>query len=75
MDPLLSEFDSMVCTRTGRGLVEQVRFLPDGTFVAQVNTATIGDDPAYRLVRYAANGRVLGSLPVPAGTPWGRLLG
>ncbi|MFC8619432.1 hypothetical protein ACFT9M_23845 [Micromonospora purpureochromogenes] len=61
---------------TGHGLTEQVRFLPDGTLVAQVNTATLGDDaPAYRLVRYAANGRVLGSLPVPAGTPWGRLLG
>ncbi|WP_346537458.1 hypothetical protein [Micromonospora sp. DPT] len=61
---------------TGHGLTEQVRFLPDGTLVAQVNTATLGDDaPAYRLVRYAANGRVLGSLPTPAGTPWGRLLG
>ncbi|MEU8295873.1 hypothetical protein AB0C04_01105 [Micromonospora sp. NPDC048909] len=61
---------------TGRGQAEQVRFLPGGTMIAQINTATLGDDvPAYQLVRYAADGRVLGSLPVPAGTPWGRLLG
>ncbi|WP_158289801.1 hypothetical protein [Micromonospora sp. S4605] len=38
-------------------------------------TGTYGDDaPAYRLVRYAADSRVLGGLKVPAGTPWGQLL-
>ncbi|RKN29508.1 hypothetical protein [Micromonospora musae] len=61
---------------TGHGIAEHVTFRPDGTLLAQINTATPTDDaPAYRLVRYAADGRVLASLPVPAGTPWGRLLG
>lgn len=72
----LTPLDPAWTKATGHGALEQVRFLPGGTLVAQVNTGTYGDDaPAYRLVRYAANGRVLGSLEAPAGTPWGHLLG
>ncbi|MGS2619395.1 hypothetical protein ACVCAH_33490 [Micromonospora sp. LZ34] len=72
----LTPLDAAWTKATGHGAIEQVRFLPGGTLVAQVNTGTYGDDaPAYRLVRYAADGRVLGSLKVPAGTPWGHLLG
>ncbi|MGC4768858.1 hypothetical protein ACLQ25_07725 [Micromonospora sp. DT44] len=61
---------------TGHGATVDVVFGADGTLVAQVNTATPGDDaPAYRLVRYASNGRVLADAAVPAGQPWGGLLG
>jgi hypothetical protein len=61
---------------TGHGRAERVLFLADGGLVAQVDVATAGDDaPDYLLVRYAANGRVLASAAVPAGNPWGDLLG
>ncbi|MFG2101539.1 hypothetical protein ACGFJ5_13140 [Micromonospora echinaurantiaca] len=71
----LTPLDPAWTKATGHGAIKQVRFLPGGTLVAQVDTGTYGDDaPAYRLVRYAADGRVLGSLKVPAGTPWGHLL-
>ncbi|WP_433314638.1 hypothetical protein ACQP0U_00185 [Micromonospora sp. CA-269861] len=61
---------------TGHGGTVDVVFAADGTLVAQVNAATPADDaPAYRLVRYAADGRVLASASVPAGQPWGGLLG
>ncbi|MEV4498812.1 hypothetical protein AB0J84_24345 [Micromonospora arborensis] len=61
---------------TGHGGTVDVIFAADGTLVAQVNAATPADDaPAYRLVRYAADGRVLASTAVPAGQPRGDLLG
>ncbi|PYC68918.1 hypothetical protein C7C45_18320 [Micromonospora arborensis] len=61
---------------TGHGQAIEAVALADGGLVVQVNTATPADDaPAYRLVRYAADGRVLASTAVPAGQPWGGLLG
>ncbi|MEH1164859.1 hypothetical protein V6V47_05680 [Micromonospora sp. CPCC 205539] len=61
---------------TGHGDAKQVRFLPNGEMVAQIDAASIGGDaPDHRLVRYAADGRVLGSTAVPSGNPWGELLG
>lgn len=61
---------------TGHGQAIDAVTLADGGLVVQVNTATPGDDaPAYQLVRYDADGRVRASAAVPAGHPWGGLLG
>ncbi|MFI6234990.1 hypothetical protein ACIBD9_15630 [Micromonospora sp. NPDC050784] len=61
---------------TGHGQAIDGVVLADGGLVVQVNAATPADGaPAYRLVRYAANGRVLATASVPAGQPWGGLLG
>ncbi|WP_444949413.1 hypothetical protein [Micromonospora ureilytica] len=61
---------------TGRGEAIDGVVLADGGLVVQVNAGTPADDaPAYRLVRYAASGRVLATASVPAGQPWGGLLG
>ncbi|MET8355871.1 hypothetical protein [Micromonospora sp. NPDC005171] len=61
---------------TGHGEATDGVVLADGGLVVQVNAATPADDaPAYRLVRYAASGRVLATASVPAGQPWGALLG
>ncbi|WP_410810592.1 hypothetical protein [Micromonospora sp. 067-2] len=61
----------------GTGWMKRVVFLPSGGFVAQVNTLpSSGDQPLYRLVRYGADGKVLGSSEVPdAGTTYGTLIG
>ncbi|PWR09484.1 hypothetical protein DKT68_12055 [Micromonospora acroterricola] len=61
---------------TGHGQATDGVVLADGGLVVQVKTGTPADGaPAYRLVRYAANGRVLAAASVPAGQPWGALLG
>ncbi|MEV5207838.1 hypothetical protein AB0K35_10225 [Micromonospora sp. NPDC053740] len=61
---------------TGHGEAIDGLVLADGGLVVQVNAATPADGaPAYRLVRYAASGRVLATASVPAGQPWGGLLG
>ncbi|MFI6267490.1 hypothetical protein [Micromonospora zamorensis] len=61
---------------TGHGQAVDAVTLADGGLVVQVNTATPGDDaPAYQLVRYGADGRVRSSAAIPAGRPWGGLLG
>ncbi|MEU5674766.1 hypothetical protein ABZ749_31465 [Micromonospora sp. NPDC047753] len=61
---------------TGHGEAIDGVVLADGGLVVQVNAATPADGaPAYRLVRYAASGRVLATASVPAGQPWGGLLG
>ncbi|MBM0231005.1 hypothetical protein JNW91_03395 [Micromonospora sp. STR1_7] len=61
---------------TGHGQAIDGVVLADGGLVVQVNTATPASDaPAYRLVRYAGDGRVQASAAVPAGQPWGGLLG
>ncbi|MFE9915738.1 hypothetical protein ACFYPG_11305 [Micromonospora sp. NPDC005553] len=61
---------------TGHGQAIDGVVLADGGLVVQVNAATPADGaPAYRLVRYAASGRVLATASVPAGQPWGGLLG
>ncbi|MDG4778352.1 hypothetical protein O7614_01660 [Micromonospora sp. WMMD961] len=61
---------------TGHGQAVEAVALADGGLVVQVNTATPADDaPAYRLVRYGVDGRVQASATVPAGQPWGGLLG
>ncbi|MDG4835926.1 hypothetical protein O7631_05295 [Micromonospora sp. WMMD967] len=60
----------------GHGQAVKAMILADGGLVVQVNTATPADDaPAYRLVRYGADGRVQADAAVPAGQPWGGLLG
>ncbi|MEU4402108.1 TolB family protein [Micromonospora orduensis] len=61
---------------TGHGEAIDAVILGDGGLVVQINADTpAGSAPDYRLVRYAANGRVLASAAVPAGQPWGGLLG
>ena len=61
---------------TGHGEAIGGVVLADGNLVVQINAATPADGaPAYRLIRYAADGRVLATASVPAGQPWGRLLG
>ncbi|TNH27490.1 hypothetical protein FHG89_18075 [Micromonospora orduensis] len=61
---------------TGHGEAVDAVILGDGGLVVQVNADTpAGSAPDYRLVRYAANGRVLADAAVPAGQPWGGLLG
>ncbi|SCE87742.1 hypothetical protein [Micromonospora mirobrigensis] len=56
---------------TGHGEAVKVIFLPAGRgLVAQIDAGTFGDTPHHRLVRYAANGRVLASRSVPAGDTW-----
>ncbi|MGC4850822.1 hypothetical protein ACLQ3F_26645 [Micromonospora sp. DT15] len=61
---------------TGHGQAVDGVVLADGGLVVQVNAGTPSDGaPAYRLVRYTASGRVLATASVPAGQPWGGLLG
>ncbi|MET8040735.1 hypothetical protein ABZU25_07700 [Micromonospora sp. NPDC005215] len=72
----LTPLDRAWSEPTGHGQATDAVALADGGLVVQVNTATPADDaPAYRLVRYGADGRVLSDAAVPAGQPWGGLLG
>ncbi|MFI6065635.1 hypothetical protein ACIA47_10250 [Micromonospora sp. NPDC051227] len=72
----LAPVDSAWTQPTGHGEAIDGVVLGDGGLVVQVNAATPADGaPAYRLVRYAASGRVLATGSVPAGQPWGGLLG
>ncbi|MET7959953.1 hypothetical protein [Micromonospora zamorensis] len=72
----LAPLDRAWSKPTGHGQAVDAVTLADGGLVVQVNTATPGDDaPAYQLVRYGADGRVSSSAAIPAGRPWGGLLG
>ncbi|MET8229259.1 hypothetical protein ABZS77_01085 [Micromonospora sp. NPDC005298] len=72
----LAHLDRAWTKPTGHGQAVDAMILADGGLVVQVDAATPADSaPAYRLVRYAADGRVLASAKVPAGQPWGGLLG
>ncbi|MEU5932890.1 hypothetical protein [Micromonospora sp. NPDC047187] len=72
----LAPLDSAWKQATGHGEAVDGVVLADGGLVVQINAATPADGaPAYRLVRYAASGRVLATASVPAGQPWGGLLG
>ncbi|MET7875534.1 hypothetical protein [Micromonospora profundi] len=72
----LAPLDQTWTRPTGHGQAVGAVVPANGDLVVQINTATPSDDaPAYRLVRYAADGRVRADAAVPTGGPRGGLLG
>ncbi|GGO06803.1 hypothetical protein [Micromonospora parathelypteridis] len=72
----LAPLESAWTKPTGHGQAIAAVIAADGGLVVQVNAGTPADDRAkYRLVRHAADGRVLSNAAVTVDQGWGGLLG